>query len=478
MTRRRRKENKEVKIYLNNKPLMQVRSIKYLGIIFDHKLTFREHINYTAERCTKLIFSLSESAKLNWGIQHAALKTIYTGGIQPLLLYGAPVWTKALDIASNKRRLERVQRLINIKIAKAYRTVSKEALCVLTGLTPITIKIEEASQLYHIVRSCRNEDTRVEPRIETQYWQHPAETITLIPESTNDASSIHAFTDGSKSAKGVGAGIAIYKSGVLIKSLRYKLNNRCTNNQAEQLAILKALQHTVNIHAEVKTATVYTDSRITLDSLRNSGIHTTLVEKIRQQLVDMKKMQWHIQFSWVKAHVGILGNETADTLAKEVATSTDTPECYDKVPISVVKSELEILSVKKWEREWDQSTNGQITKQYFPDITARLKMKLNLTYNFTLVVTGHGNIDSYLHRFRIKGKPNCTCGTQDQTIDHLLFECELLRKERNVLTTNVLKTNVWPISKSELLRKHFKAFFKFTNEISFDKLTNFDPHGD
>jgi len=94
------------------------------------------------------------------------------------------------------------------------------------------------------------------------------------------------------------------------------------------------------------------------------------------------------------------------------------------------------------------------------------------------MVTGHDNINSYLHRFRIKETPKCTCGNQDQTIDHLLFECELLRKERKVLTTNVLKTNVWPISKSELIRKHFKAFLKFTNEISFHKLTNSDPHGD
>jgi hypothetical protein len=131
-----------------------------------------------------------------------------------------------------------------------------------------------------------------------------------------------------------------------------------------------------------------------------------------------------------------------------------------------------------WQREWDQSTKGQITKQYFPDINARLNIKLNLTHNFTLMVTGHVNINSYLHRFKIRGTPSCPCGAQDQTIDHLLFGCELLRKERNDLTTNIFKTNVWAISKSELIRKHFKAFYKFTNYISFDKLANSEPNGD
>jgi RNA binding protein fox-1 len=143
MTRRKRKERKETKIYLNNKPLIQVHSMKYLGIIFDSKLTFREHINYMAEKCTKLIFALSKSAKLNLGLKHAALKTIYTGEILPLLLYGTPVWRKATDKASYKARLMRVQRLMNIKMAKAYRRVSHEDLCVLTGTMPIDLKTEQ-----------------------------------------------------------------------------------------------------------------------------------------------------------------------------------------------------------------------------------------------------------------------------------------------------------------------------------------------
>jgi len=61
--------------------------------------------------------------------------------------------------------------------------------------------------------------------------------------------------------------------------------------------------------------------------------------------------------------------------------------------------------------------------------------------------------------------------------DRLLFECKLLRKERNDLTT-ILKTDVWPTSKPKLIKKHFKAFSKFTNAILRDKLTNPKPNGD
>jgi hypothetical protein len=53
-----------MEIYLNNIKLEQVNSIKYLGIIFDSKITFREHVNYFEEKCTKLIFTLSKSAKI------------------------------------------------------------------------------------------------------------------------------------------------------------------------------------------------------------------------------------------------------------------------------------------------------------------------------------------------------------------------------------------------------------------------------
>jgi hypothetical protein len=205
---------------------------------------------------------------------------------------------------------------------------------------------------------------------------------------------------------------------------------------------LRALEFTENIGTEDKTSTIYTDSRRTLDSLKNSNIHTYLVEEMRRKVAEMGEIKWKIEFCWVKARAGIQGNEIADTLAKEAATNVDIIECCKTVAKSVVLSELGGISVEKWQREWDQTTKGAITKEYFPVVPERLKMKINITQNFTTMVTGHGNIRSYLHRIKMIETAICPCGTTDQTIDHLLFECELLNKERDYLISTVLQTDV------------------------------------
>ena len=66
--RRKRKEAKEIKIYLNNKPIEQVTTMKYLGIVIDDKFKFSQHISHAAGNCAKRIFSLSKSAKILWGL--------------------------------------------------------------------------------------------------------------------------------------------------------------------------------------------------------------------------------------------------------------------------------------------------------------------------------------------------------------------------------------------------------------------------
>jgi len=90
------------------------------------------------------------------------------------MLYGAPVWIDAMENKCNKIINSRVQRLMNIKIAKAYRTTSNEALCISTGKTPTEIKAEETAKLYRITRDRQNhqldheESRRIGPTRQTQ----------------------------------------------------------------------------------------------------------------------------------------------------------------------------------------------------------------------------------------------------------------------------------------------------------------------
>ena len=129
------------------------------------------------------------------------------------------------------------------------------------------------------------------------------------------------YTDGSKNEKGVGSGVAIFADGSLTHQLRYKLLEKCSNNQAEQLAIVKALKKKLRkmrtTQRSHRTAAIHTDSRITLEAIANPRNHQSLVESIRKEIRTLEEDEWIVHFTWVKAHDNNPGNELADLLVKE-----------------------------------------------------------------------------------------------------------------------------------------------------------------
>ena len=180
VTRRKRREDKKIILYMNFSPIEQVTQMKYLGIILDQKFKFQEHIKYAAERCTKLIYNLSRAARLQWGIKQEAIATIYKGAILPLLSYGAPIWFEAMKHGHNRHKYVRVQRLINLRMARAYRTTSSEALCILTGMTPIITKLAEVVKQYSFREKHQNQGINIDPDMEYRLWPHPARVATII----------------------------------------------------------------------------------------------------------------------------------------------------------------------------------------------------------------------------------------------------------------------------------------------------------
>ena len=125
----------------------------------------------------------------------------------------------------------------------------------------------------------------------------------------------------------------------------------------------------------------------------------------------------------------------------------------------------------QWQSEWNVTTKGEITKIFFPDIGVRISKRLPMRVKLATIVTGHGTLRSYYHRFKIKDYPECVCRMGLQTANHLLWEYEHLTTQREALKNRVRKTGGnWPISNSDLANNYTKYFQIFVNSIAFDTL--------
>jgi len=168
------------------------------------------------------------------------------------------------------------------------------------------------------------------------------------------------------------------------------------------MAIVKALQaiETIKINNTTPTTIkILTDSRITLESLKSTKNRNHLIEEIRKKTIVLEKENWNIEYVWIKAHAGNYVNELAERLAKEAARNSDI--CYNRIPKSEIERQEREKSIEKWQKQWENCTKGSASKEFFPNIKDRLKKKINLTPNFTVMITAHGKARSYLHRFPI-----------------------------------------------------------------------------
>ncbi|GBL73063.1 hypothetical protein AVEN_128222-1 [Araneus ventricosus] len=75
-----------------------------------------------------------------------------------------------------------------------------------------------------------------------------------------------------------------------------------------------------------------------------------------------------IRLGWLKAHIGVKGNEIADTLAKEatmggIPASLPFPKCF-------LHKQLLQLSLSRWQAEWDNGETGRSVYRIIPKTAA------------------------------------------------------------------------------------------------------------
>ena len=82
-----------------------------------------------------------------------------------------------------------------------------------------------------------------------------------------------------------------------------------------------------------RTAAIFTDSMITLESIRSTKNHNYLIEEIRKKMTNLEQAHWNIEILWVKAHICIAGNELADRLAKTAANGNGSEIIFKRFPV-------------------------------------------------------------------------------------------------------------------------------------------------
>jgi hypothetical protein len=126
-----------------------------------------------------------------------------------------------------------------------------------------------------------------------------------------------------------------------------------------------------------------------------------------------------MHFGWVKGHAGIEGNELVDSLAKEAAVA-DGMVLYDKIPRDGHHKAREGKWTSYVATAVDEYRERSSDQSFFPSVRNRLRQKIPTFLEFRKLVTGHGKLKLYLHRFGLTDNlmSQCEEEQQQQTTDN------------------------------------------------------------
>ena len=162
------------------------RAIKYLGVMLDTRLTFREHLDYVHKKAADSCRALSR-IMLNTRGPKQQRRLLLMSVMRSVILYAAPIWSRAMATPSYSRGVRATYRLSAIRVSCSFRTVSDDAALVIAGMLPLEDLVAEVVErsTRHPARGFRNA-TRTSS---TERWQRRWNistkgrwTHTLIPE--------------------------------------------------------------------------------------------------------------------------------------------------------------------------------------------------------------------------------------------------------------------------------------------------------
>ncbi|GBM31216.1 hypothetical protein AVEN_193346-1 [Araneus ventricosus] len=192
----------------------------------------------------------------------------------------------------------------------------------------------------------------------------------------------------------------------------------------EPIALQEDVKYAQNHQKQVK---IWSESQSSLKALLNQKSNSPIVRSIQDSLYNTH----NIRLGWIRAHVGHLGNEKADELAKEVIKSMEAAVLTVPLPRSNAKQDLKQQALAKWQRRWDDDINDRPTYEVIKKVGLR---NHNWSRQLIQFITGHGPFPSYLFRFGKHPDNCCACGEPGTPL-HCAASCFLTTSGVQQITT-------------------------------------------
>ncbi|KAI5708058.1 hypothetical protein M8J77_015554 [Diaphorina citri] len=474
-------------------------TMKWLGIHFDRKFDFKNHIEAIKIKALKAMNVLKILSHQSWGLNRKLLHRLYQAYVRPILDYGAIVYSAAKPNVLKK--LDPVHNTAIRTISGAFRTSPIKSLLVDCGEMPLENR-RELLIINHVVKLM---DSPQKPTYNLVFQNIPINTIKyskpmplrlrikyienfnfdtyrLIPADQHEPpwllappviqflttqpkqgliqeeclqnfrefqhlnmDHVMCYSDGSKSDGATGCAFMIDK-----KMHKIKLSPICTSYSAEMIAIylcMKEIQkYAINTNNNHRKFILFTDSKSSLQTYQRLFPNSTLCLNVKNLLSELKlKYGLSIKLVWIPGHMNISGNCAVDLAAKQAQTSPDAEIL--NVTHTDLKSFFKKIPSEKWKLTWSYETcdnklkNIKQDTKYWASSTRYIRKEEVV---LTRLRIGHSLLT---HKFLLDRQEPPTCNNCQVliTIKHILCDCPLYQTFRR-------KNNFTELTLSSLLR--------------------------
>ena len=165
---------------------------------------------------------------------------------------------------------------------------------------------------------------------------------------------------------------------------------------------------------------IFSDSLSSLQALDNLKIDNPTVQKVLLRYTNISARNT-IVFCWLPSHVGIRGNDRADSAAKAALNLNISPF---KLPFTDFKGHINSFLTSSWQSSWDAAVNNKLHSikpvlgEWLPSFRTNRREEVVLAR----CRIGHTR---YTNSYLLQGElpPECIPCAERLTVKHILIDC-------------------------------------------------------